>query len=94
MSQPTIEHAASSRTQVNPFNMMMNAQANYIFLPPLLKHDRMYSNHNLYNELIEFLRKHNLGWTHETASTLGKRIVDGMSRALFQCGPSVWKALI
>ena len=71
----------------------MNAQASYVFLPPLMKHDRMYYNHDLYNELIEFLRKHNLGWTLEMVSNLGKRYVDGMSRALFQCGPSVWKAL-
>jgi hypothetical protein len=83
VSQPTIEHAASSRAQVNSFNMMMNAQTNYIFLPPLFKHYRMYSNLNLYNEPIEFLRKQNLGRTPETASTLGKRFVDGMSRALF-----------
>jgi hypothetical protein len=93
VSQPTIHHVASSRAHVNPFSLMMNAQANYVFLPTLLKHDRMHSNHDLYNELIEFLRKHNLGWTLETVSTLGKRFVDGMSRALFQCGPLVWKAL-
>ena len=93
VSQPTIEHAASSRAQVNPFSLMMNSHANCVFLPLLLNHDRMYSNHDLYNELIEFLRKHKLGWTPETVSTFGKRFVDGMSRASFQCGPSVWKAL-
>ncbi len=46
VSQPTIEPAASSRAQINPFSLMMNAHANYVFLPPLLKHDRMYSNHD------------------------------------------------
>jgi hypothetical protein len=65
---------------------MMNARANFAFLPPLLNYERMYANHHLYNELIEFLEKQSLGCTKEMASTLGKRFVDGMSKAFFQCG--------
>ena len=50
----------------------------------------MYANHDLYNELIAFLEKHSLGWTKETAPTVGKRFVEGMSKALFQCCPNVY----
>jgi hypothetical protein len=68
---------------------MMNARANFAFLPPLSNHERIYANHRLYNELIEFLEKQSLGWTKEMASTVGKRFVDGMSKALFEYGPTV-----
>jgi hypothetical protein len=45
--------ASSSRAaQVNPFNLMMQAQTNFTFLPPLLTHEQMYANHDLYYELI------------------------------------------
>jgi hypothetical protein len=53
----------------------------------------MYANRELYNELIVFLEKHSLGWTKDAACAIGKRFVDGMSKALFQCGPALWKAL-
>ena len=86
---PSTKLAASSRAQVNPFNIMMNARSNFAFLPPLLKYERMYANHHLYNELIEFLEKQSLGWTGEMASIVGKRFVDGMSKAFFKCGPAV-----
>ena len=86
--------AAPTRAQqVNPFERMMQSQANYTFLPPLLTHERMYANHCLYNELIAFLELNSLGWTSDLCSTVGKRFVDGMSKALFQCGPPVWNAL-
>jgi hypothetical protein len=79
--------------RVNPFQMMMQAQADHSFLPPLLAHERMYSNHCLYNELIGFLGKNNLGWTSDLCCTVGKRFVDNMSKAMFQCGPPEWTAL-
>jgi hypothetical protein len=88
--------AATARAradQVNPFERMMNMQANYTFLPPLLTHERMYANHHLYNELIVFLQTNGLGWTSDLCSVVGKRFVDGMSKAMFQCGPPVWNAL-
>ncbi len=72
--------------QVNPFNIMMNARVNYAFLPPMLSHKRMYTNHNIYNELIEFLEKHSLGWIKDMSSNVGKRFVEVMSNALFKCG--------
>jgi hypothetical protein len=72
---------------------MMNVQNILVFLPPPLSHEKMYPNHLLYNELIAFLHKHSLGWISHTISTLGKRSVYVMTKALFQCGPSVWIAL-
>ena len=83
----------SVRATVNPFNIMMQSQVNYTFLPPLLNHERMDANHCLYNELIGFLEKHNLGWTGAVSSIVGKRFVDIVSKALFQCEPLVWTAL-
>jgi hypothetical protein len=74
---PSTEPAASSRAQVYQFNIMMNARSNFAFLPPLLNYERMYANHHLYNELIEFLEKQSLGWTEKMASTVGKRFVCG-----------------
>ena len=93
VSQPIVEPAVFSRSQVNPFNMMMNARTNYVYLPPLLNHERIYANHELHNDLIAFLENHGLGWTRDDAGTIGKRFVDGMSKALFQCCHAVWKAL-
>ena len=43
--------------------------------------------------MIAFLEKHELGWTTDRALTDGKRFVDGMSKAFFQCTLSTWKAL-
>jgi hypothetical protein len=63
---------------------MMNARANFAFFPPLLNYERMYANHHLYNELIEFLEKQGLVWTKKMADTVGKRFVHVMSKALFQ----------
>ena len=84
VSQPTIEPESSSRVaQVNPFNIMVNSWVNYAFLPPLLSHERMYVNHHIYNDLIEFLEKHSLGWTKDMSSIVGKRFVEGISKALF-----------
>jgi hypothetical protein len=86
--------APSARAErVNPFHMMMHSQTNFTFLPPLLAHERMYANHCLYNELISFLEQNSLGWTSDMCSSVGKRFVDNMSKALFQCGPPVWNAL-
>ena len=63
ISAETPAGAARTRAeQVNPFERMMNMQANYTFLPPLLTHERMYANHHLYNELIVFLETNGLGW--------------------------------
>ena len=72
---------------------MMQSQADYTCVPPLLTHERMYANYCLYNELIGFLENNGLGWTSGFSSTVGKRFVDGMSKALFQRGPPVWKPL-
>ena len=64
-----------------------------MFLPPLLAHERMYANHELYNELTTFLENHGIEWTKDDACTIIKRFVDGMSKALFQCCHAVRKAL-
>jgi hypothetical protein len=93
VSRTIVEPVASSWSQVNPFNLMMNARVNCVFLPPLLNHERMYANHELHYELIAFLEKHGLGWTKDDACSIGKRFVDGMSKALFQLCPTVLKAL-
>jgi hypothetical protein len=53
--------ATSAKATVNPFNIMMQSQVNYTFLPPLLSHERVYANHCLYNELIGFLESTILG---------------------------------
>jgi hypothetical protein len=52
----------------------------------------MYANHHAYNQLLDFLEKHELGWIADSSLTDGKRFVEGMSKALFQCTPSTWKA--
>ena len=88
-SHPTQAHAASCRPVMNPFVLMRNTQASFVSLPPRLDHQRMYSNHHLYNELLVFLEKHDLGWTGDTASTVGKNFVECMSKAFFQCSPAV-----
>jgi hypothetical protein len=89
--------AISARAErVNTFQMMMQAHADISFLPPLLAHERMYANHCLYNELIGFLGKYNLGWTSDMCCTVGMRFVDNnhnMSKPMFQCGPPEWNAL-
>ena len=78
---------------VNAFDVMRRTQTSFLAAPPRLDHARMYSNHHAYNELIAFLEKHELGWTTDRALTDGKRFVDGMSKAFFQCTLSTWKAL-
>jgi hypothetical protein len=86
--------ASSSRAaQVNPFNVMMQAHTNFTFLPPLLTHERMYANHDLYNELIGFLEQNSRGWTKDSSFTTGKRFIDCMSKSVFQCGPPMCDAL-
>ena len=62
------------------------------FLPSRLNHARIYANHHGYNALLAFLEECELGWTSDSAKTDGKRFVEGMSKAFFQCNPSTWKA--
>ena len=53
----------------------------------------MYSNHAGYNALTDFLEENELGWSVENFNILGKRFVEGMSKAFFECSPSTLKAL-
>jgi len=89
----SLPRQATVRPVVNPLQVLMQSRATFVSLPPRLDHQRMHAGHNLQNELLDFLEKHNLGWNSDEASTLGKNFVDGMSKAFFQCTPSVWKAL-
>ena len=77
-SRPTEAQAASSRPVINPFVLMRDTQTTFVSLPPRLDHQRMYANHHLHNELLDFLEKHDLGWTADTVSTVGKNFVDCM----------------
>ena len=43
--------------------------------------------------MIGFLEERELDWSGERAMTNGKRFVDGMSKAFFQCTDATWKAL-
>jgi len=85
--------AAPLRTVTIPFDLMTRAQTSYTSLPPRLKNVRMHANHHNYNALIGFLEERELGWPVDRAMTHGKRFVDGMSKALFQCNDATWKAL-
>jgi hypothetical protein len=79
-SRPT---ATPSSARVNPFEIMRQSQSGYTSLPPRLFHARMYANHIGYNALIDFLEENKLDWNSESALTVGKRFVYGMSRAFF-----------
>jgi hypothetical protein len=85
--------AAPTRLIINPFDRMLKIQTAYISLPPCLNHVRMYANHDGYNALIDFMEENKLGWTGDNASTIGKRFVEGISKAFFECSPSTWEAL-
>jgi hypothetical protein len=92
-SLPAQAQASSSRPVINPFVVMRNTQSAFVSLPPRLDHQRMYSNHHLYNEFLEFLENQDLGWTGDSASTIGKHFVECITKAFFQCNPGVWKCL-
>ena len=51
---------------------MTNARANFAFLPPLSNHERIYANHRLYNELIEFLENRRLSKENKQATITGR----------------------
>ena len=85
--------APQARNLQNAFDVMKRVQILYTFLPPRLDHARMYANHKLYNDLLAFLEERQLGWPRDTFKTDGKRFVEGMSKAFFQCSPSTWKSL-
>ena len=89
-SRPT---ATASRPIINPFDIMRQTQTAFVSLPLRLNHARMYANHTGYNELIDFMEENKLGSTVVTVNTTGKRFVEGMSMAFFECNPSTWKAL-
>jgi hypothetical protein len=89
-SRPT---ATATREVINPFDRMRLIQVEYLSLPPRLQHERMYANHDGYNALIDFLEENKLGWTPASVHSVGKRFVEGMSKAFFECNPSTWKAL-
>jgi hypothetical protein len=80
--------ATQSIERINPFVVMRQAQTRFISLPPRLGYARMYAGHVDYNTLIDFLEDNRLGWTCDTALTVGKRFVDGMSRAFFESNSS------
>ena len=82
-----------ARNLRNAFEVLKQSQVSYAFLPPRLEHARMYANHDCYNALLAFLEERQLGWLRDTAKTDGKRFVEGMSKAFFQCSPATWKSL-
>jgi hypothetical protein len=92
-SRPTQAQAASSRLVINPFVLMRNTQTSFVSLPTRLDHQRMYTNHHLYNELLVFLEKTEFGWTADIASFVGENFVECMSKAFFQGNLAVWKSL-
>ena len=55
--------SAPSRPHINPFDLKRQTQIGYVSLPSRLDHVRMYSNHDGYNALMDFLEKNKLGWT-------------------------------
>ena len=80
--------------RVNAFQVMNHVRDTLVSLPPrLMEHNMMYANHHAYNQLHDFLEKYELGWTADSTLTDGKRFVEGMSKAFFQCTPFTWKAL-
>ena len=85
--------APQARSLQNAFEVLKRTQTSYTCLPPRLEHARMYANHHSYNALLAFLEERQLGWTSDTIKTDGKRFVECMSKAFFQCCPSTWKAL-
>jgi len=89
----SINATTSTPSLINAFEALKRTQLEFITLPPLLAHSRMYANHDAYNELLAFLEKHALGWNKDTAKKLGHRFIDGMSKAFFQCTPATWAAL-
>ncbi len=85
--------APQARNLQKAFDVMKRIHILFIFLPPRLDHARMYANHKLYNDLMAFLEERQLGWPSDTFKLDGKRFVEGMSKAFFQCSPSTWKSL-
>jgi len=73
--------------------LIEGTQAAYLSLPLRLVYNRMYANHNLHNMLLLWLEERELGWKGDTALTSGKIFVEGMTKAFFQCTPTIWKAL-
>ena len=53
----------------------------------------MYANHHAYNQLLDFLEKHELKWNGDSSLTDRNRFVEDMSKAFFRCTPSTWNAL-
>ena len=53
----------------------------------------MYANHHSCNALRAYLEERLLGWTTDIAKTIGKRFVEDISKAFFNCCPSTWQAL-
>jgi len=90
-SQPA--ETPQARTLLNAFEVLKQTQLSFVFLPPRLEHARMYANHHSYNALLAFLEERQLVWLRDTAKTDGKRFVEGMSKAFFQCSPATWKSL-
>ena len=90
-AKPTV--APQGRSLLNAFEVLKRTQTTYVCLPPRLEHTRMYANHHSYDALLAYLEERQLGWTSDTVKTHGKRFVEGMSKAFFQCCPSTWKAL-
>jgi hypothetical protein len=90
-SKPTV--APQARSLLNAFEVLKRNHTTYLCLPPRLEHARMYANHHNYNALLAYLEERQLGWTTDTAKTHGKRFVEGISKAFFECCPSTRKAL-
>ena len=68
----SLPRQATVRPVVNPFEIIMQSRTAFVSLPPRLGHQRMYANHNLYNELLSFLETHHLGWSSEDALSISR----------------------
>ncbi len=82
--------SSSAPSLIDALEYLKRMQVDFLSLPSPLSHAIMYANHDIYNDLLAFLEKHELGWTTDTARADGHRFIEGMSKAFFQCTPAIW----
>ncbi len=75
--------STSQPSLINAFEFLKHTQVQFVSLPPPLSYARMHANHDTYNDLRDFLEKHELCWTVDTAKTDRHRFIDAMSKAFF-----------
>lgn len=83
VSEPELP-APPARKEINPFTVMMAAQRQSRFLPPPFPEVKANKKIKLKNDILEWCKKNELGWSSDSIMSEGKSFVCNLADAMWE----------